>query len=344
VKRASWRHLFAIAAAAGIVLPPAALRGQPLAQHAHRRVVLVVDTAGDALMLRIRAEVASLGLEVVVRPRQGPIETAARAEGAVAAIRALPSRNGVEVWMADETSGRSLLRQAIVDETKGGPNQHLIALQTAELLRTSLFPHPPPGPPKPSSAPAPPPSVIIQVAPAAGRETALSSGFGLLYGAGGAGPALQAYISLEHLWSRRLGMALAVSAPVHRGTMSGREGSADVGAILAGAEVIARFASERRPVFLTTGLGAAFASVLATGHPIPEATAQLMSNSSSAYTAVGYARATLGWKVSSWLTFGMSALAGTTVTRVHIRFAGSDAGDWGVPILGAALSAQVEWN
>jgi hypothetical protein len=294
-------------------------------------------------MGRIRAELASLGLEVVVRTRQGPIETAARSEGAVAAIRTLPSRNGVEVWMADETSGRSLLRQAIVDETKGGPNQQLIALQTAELLRTSLFPRPPPVSPASSAATAPAP-VIIQVAPAAGRETALSSGFGLLYSAGGAGPAVQAYLSLEHLWSRRLGMALAVSAPVHRGTMSGREGTADVGAITAGAEVIARFASEQRPLFLTTGLGAALAAVLATGHPIPEATAQLLSSSSTAYTALGYARATLGWKVSSWLTLGASALVGTTVTRVHVQFAGSDAGDWGVPILGAALSGQVEWN
>jgi hypothetical protein len=305
--------------------------------------VLLVDTPGDPLLARIRAEIASLGLEIVVRPRQGPIETAARAEGAIAAIRTLPSRNGVEVWMADETSGRSMLRQAIVDETKGGPNQHLIALQTAELLRTSLFPHPPPGPKVPSDA-APPAPVILQAAPAPGRETAFTGGFGLLYSAGGASPALQAYVSLEHLWTRRLGMALAVSAPVHRGTMTGREGSADVGAIIAGAEAIARFASERRPVFLTTGLGAAFASVLATGHPLPAATTQLMSSSSTAYTAVAYARATVGWKVSSWLKFGMSALAGTTVTPVHVRFAGSDAGDWGVPILGAALSGEVAWN
>jgi hypothetical protein len=335
----------AIAVVAASALPAAAVHGQPRAARDHRRVVLVADTPGDALMGRIRAELAALGLEVVVRTRQGPIETAARSEGAVAAIRTLPSRNGVEVWMADETSGRSLLRQAIVDETKGGPNQQLIALQTAELLRTSLFPRP--SPPKASATSAPPalaPVMIIQVAPAAGRETALSSGFGLLYSAGGAGPALQAYVSLEHLWSRRLGMALAVSAPVHRGTMSGREGTADVGAITAGAEAIARFTSEGRPVSLTTGLGAAFVSVLATGHPIPEGTAQLLSTSSTAYTALGYVRATLGWKLSSWLTFGMSALAGTTVSRVHIQFAGNDAGDWGVPILGAALSAQVGWD
>ena len=40
----------------------------------------------------------------------------------------------------------------------------------------------------------------------------------------------------------------------------------------------------------------------------------------------------------------MNGLVGTTVARVHIRFAGNDAGEWGVPLLGAALFAQVDWH
>ena len=144
-----------------------------------------------------------------MRAPQGPIETSARAERAVAAIRMLPSRNGVEVWMADETSGRSLLRQAIVDETKGGPNQNLIALQTAELLRTSLFPRSPPGAAKPASAPPAP--VIVQIAPPPlSGESGLMSGFGLLYGAGGASPAWQ-------IWS-------CVPAPVESASRDGPRG------------------------------------------------------------------------------------------------------------------------
>ena len=95
--------------------------------------LLLVDSPGDPFMDRIRAEVVSLGLEGVVRAPQGSIEARARAEHAVAAIRILPSRNGVEVWMADAASGRSLLRQVIVDETPRGPNQDVVALQTAEL-------------------------------------------------------------------------------------------------------------------------------------------------------------------------------------------------------------------
>jgi len=306
---------------------------------ARRRVLLLVDGPRDPFMARVQAEVASLGLQVVLRAPFGPIETSARAEHAVAAIRVLPSRNGVEVWMADETSGRSLLRQAIVDETPGGPNQNLIALQTAELLRTSLFPHRPGEAPPALRTPPPPPP-----APSATSESGLVTGVGLLYGAGGAGPAWQAAISFQHFWARGLGFSLNLGVPIDRGAMTAREGTAEVGAILAGAEVLARFRSERRRLFLITGLGAAFASVWATGHPIPEASAQLVSHSSNTSTGVGYARITLGFKPSSWLGLGVSGLAGATSGKVHVRFAGSEAGDWGVLIVGANLFGEVDWN
>ena len=217
-----------------------------------------------------------------------------------------PSRNGVEVWMADAASGRSLLRQVIVDETPGGPNQDVIALQTAELLRTGLFPETPPAVPRP--VPAPP--VIVQSAPArSAGESALGTGVELLYSAGGASPAWQAWFSFQHLWSRRLGIALDVSAPFRRGTMSGPEGTADVGAIVVGVEMLARFRSERGRLFLTTGLGAGPVALLTKGHPSPEGSAQVESNSSTAYTALGFARITLGWKLSSWLGLGMSGAA-----------------------------------
>lgn len=327
---------------AAIALPSASPRA---ASPDRRRVLLVVDTPGDPFMDRIRAEVASLGLDFVVRSPKGSIEVSARAEHAAAAIRILPARNGVEVWMADETSGRSLLRQVIVDETEGGPNQNVVALQTAELLRTGLFPKPPPGETSPAiAAPAPEP-VIVSVAPSrASGEKAITAGVGLLYSAGGASPAWQASVSFQHLWSTRFGMALSLSAPFRRGTMTGPEGTADVGAIIAGVEALARFTPERGRLFLTAGLGGAFVSVLTDGHPSQPGSNQLESNPSAAYTGLGYARLTLGWKVSSWLALGMSGLAGATVARVHIRFAGNDEGDWGVPLLGAALFAEADWR
>ena len=335
------RLLLPLVVAAEIFLHAGSLRAQPVPPSDRRRVLLLVDTAADPFIDRIRSEIVSLGLEIIARPAQGQIEARARAEQAVAAVRILPARNGVEVWMADATSGRSLLRQVIVDETPGGPNQDVVALQTAELLRTGLFAAPPPAPA--NSAPAAP--VIVQNAPPLSPgESGLRAGVELLYSAGGASPAWQAWFSFQHMWSRRVGFAIDVSAPFRRGTMSGPEGTADVGAIVAGAQLLARFISKGERVVFTTGLGAGFVSLLTDGYPSQLGSAQLESNSSTAYTGLGYARITLGWKLSTWLGVGMSGLAGTTVARVHVRFAGNDAGDWGVPLLGAALFAQVDWR
>ena len=324
-------------AAAGVGLFFARSPSQAMEEPLHRRVLLLADKATDPFMGRIKAEIASLGLEVVTRTPTGPIEADARAEHAIAAIRMLPSRKGVEVWMADETSGRSLLRQVIVDETPGGPDQNLVALQTVELLRTSFFPKSA-APPPPS--PAQPPAVLVEQAapaPPSGSTNAALVGLGFLYSVGGASPAWQAWLGYQRLWNRHFGVALDLSAPIHRGTLSGPEGSADVGAIIAGAEFLARSGSEH--LFVTTGLGAGFAAVLATGH-----SSQLNGTSSTACTGLGYLRVNLGWRPAGWLGLGLSGLAGTTAGRVHIRFAGNAAGDWGVPLFAAALFGEIEWH
>jgi hypothetical protein len=117
-----------------VALPRAAA-----AETAKVRVVFVFDRAGGALLSRIETEVAAVGFEVVERADELSLEELARAEQAGAAVRVLSNGTGVEVWMADATSGRSLLRQVIVDERPGGPDHALIALQTSELLRTSLL-------------------------------------------------------------------------------------------------------------------------------------------------------------------------------------------------------------
>src|SRR3954470_11649278 len=117
------------------VLSPASIaNAQPAT-----RVLLVVDQGDDPFAERIRAELAALGLGVLtLEPwRTGEsvpsLEAVARREQVAAAVRTVPSRKGVEVWLADQSTGRPLLRQLVIDESPGGPNQGLVALQTVEL-------------------------------------------------------------------------------------------------------------------------------------------------------------------------------------------------------------------
>jgi len=312
-----------------------------------RGVVLVLaDAPKDPFVGRIKAEIASLGLDVIVRTPKGSLESSARAAHAVAAIRMLPSRDGVEVWMADATSGRSLLRQKIVDESPGGPNQDVVALQTTELLRTSLFPHQPAAPPKPGPPPRPV-QVVVHVPtpppPPAGEST-LRASIGALYGAGGASSALQAGLSYRYLWNRGIGIAVDASAPIVRGTVNAIEGSADVGAFIVGAGPVARLTAKGSRVAVCIGLGAALVAAVANGHADSAAGSQLVSHSSTAYTGLGYASAALEWKLSDWFALGLSGLVGATSSRVHIQFAGNDVGAWGSPVLGTALFGQVDWR
>src|SRR5262249_53423866 len=212
--------------------------------------VLLVERGRDPFLERVGAELEGVGFSLVRSDSSGPLEASARAEHAAAAIRVLPSRKGVEVWMADATSGRSLLRQVVVDESPGGPDRDLIALQTAELLRTSLLgektPHhetpardaaqsatsepaaqgaEPRQPEKPQGEeprPAPPRAAAEAEASrpgaprakaAPGVTTASSGvgvGFGTLFSPGGTSAAIELGVSAHHFFGDRWGVALDV--------------------------------------------------------------------------------------------------------------------------------------
>jgi hypothetical protein len=324
-----------------------------------RRVLLVVDRPKDTFAERIRSEVAGLGLTVVVheawRTREpvGPLEEAARGQHAVAAIHMLPSRKGVEVWMADETSGRSLLRQLIVDESVNGPNESLIALQTAELMRTSLLSQARPpatpalsgatwsAPDRSAPATADPTELATHAEPPSPPEprTAVQAGLGVLSSPGTGTPAFQAWLSFERRLIPRLAIALDLSGPLHATTVSGPEGSARVGAYSAGVALVARLASTASPLFASAGLGIAAVRVTADG----QAVSPLVTSSQSALTAAGYLRADGGADITRQFRLGLRGIVGATTSRLSLRFADNDAGTWGRPFVAGLALAELRW-
>jgi len=146
----------------------------------------------------------------------------------------VPSRKGVEVWVANQPTGRSLLRQLIVDENPGVPNEGLVALQTAELLRTTLLSRSdlPPAPPRtpPPDQPPPPPA-----APPAPPTIGVQAAAGMLYSPGAGNAAMQLWTTAGYVVARPFGVAVDVSAPLGSTTIDGPEGSARVRSWLVGA-------------------------------------------------------------------------------------------------------------
>ena len=315
------------------IMPTALAEGKPITL----RVLLVVDRANDPLMARIQAETFALGLNVVTSGPSGPLETSAREQRAVAAVRALPSRNGVEVWMADVTTGRTLTRQLVVDERPDGPDNTLVALQTAELLRTGLSPKED----KPAAPSAPPMTIVETPAPTPPRTDAwrFRNGLGGLYSRGGVDTAMQDWVSMQYWWRSAFGVAVAGSLPILRGVLSGPEGRSQVGAYLGALEICAGLLDDDSHWRLTSGVGAGLVYLRTSGQSAPP----LTPGSAGALTGVGYARLDLSLKVSRWVDLGLATTAGTTFVPVKIRFAGNQAGTWGGFIMAAFFQLGINW-
>jgi hypothetical protein len=317
---------------------PALLR----ASEAGGRRVLLIEQSRDPFLEQVGAEIEKLGFSLVRSDAQGPLEAAARAEHAVAVLRVVPSRKGVEVWMADATSGRSLLRQVIVDESPGGPDRGLIALQTAELLRTSLL-----GErslrEQSAQVDAAPQLPARQVAadetpPATGpKNTEVHLACGALYSPGGAGAAVELGISMQRFWGERWGLGLDLGLPLRPAAITDVEGSAKVGAYFAGVLALARFQSPASPFFATVGAGAALLLLRYNG----DAREPLRSNAGTRMTGAGYLRGDVGVQAASWLRLGVRVLAGASFQRISVTFAGNDAGSFGPALLAAFALAEV---
>jgi hypothetical protein len=311
------------------------------------RVLIVIDESDDPFAERIRAEVSALGLEVVaVEPwRTGEsvesLDAAGRANQAAAAIRMVASRKGVEVWVANQPTGRSLLRQLIVDERPGAPNEGLVALQTAELLRTTLLSRSEARPPSPAPRPAAPTAaeLVPPPPPRSLSNAGLQACFGALYSPGGGGTAYQVWMTIHRVLFRPLGIALDVSAPINAGTISGPEGSANVGAWLAGATAFLRFERPTAGLYATLAAGGAVMRLDIDGRPAPA----FVGGSYTATVGAAYVRADGGFEATSWLRFGLRAVAGAVPSGVTVRFAGNEAAVWGRPFLAGLVLADLSW-
>jgi hypothetical protein len=248
----------------------------------------------------------------------------------------LPSGKGVEVWMADVTSGRSLLRQVIVDESAEGPDHDLIALQTAELLRTSLLgersEHADADPDAQSNATAAQP-----MSDGVAASTGAQLGVGALYSPGGAAAAVQLSVSLHHFFTDRWGMALDLGAPLSASTVTEVEGTATLRTYFAGALWLVRLQREGSPWFATAGAGGAALLIRYSG----ETSEPLQASSGNRLTAAAYLRGDVGFAATPWLAFGLRGLAGASFGRISVTFAGNDAGSFGPAFFSALAFMQL---
>jgi hypothetical protein len=317
------------------------------------RIVLVAQGPGDRVALRIRAELRALHFEVEDAdlgpgpPAREPLAEAARTRGAVAAVRLVPSGAGVEVWIVDRITGKTVLREIIADDPRSPSASATIALRVVELLRASLMeldaPRAPPGEVTPPAAaremiaparPAPP----VAAPPAPPRSLAsLELGPALLLSPGGVRPE-GALLAAAHLFPQgRLGASLFVIAPAIPGSAAGPEGTASLHLGFLGVGLRALLASPEARWAPSIGAGFSALWVRYLGKPANG----YVGFSGDVFTAAPYLRAGTSVAITPRFRLRADVLGGAALRRPMVRFGDRLAAVWGAPFFAPSVAAEL---
>jgi hypothetical protein len=326
------------------------------AEGGERIAIAVVVSPGDRFGARLVAELELLGFRAIVVDPAGAgasppaasresLEAAARDADAAAAIRAVPSAHGVEVWIADRVTGKTVLREMSRDD--GAANvDGVLAVRAVELLRASLLeasmPDAPRGEVERTPALAvhlqPPPPRIAALAPA---PTTVRFGVGgaLLASGGGFGPAASLAIDVAWMPTERIGLDAFTAIPLTRPSIASGGNRADLSALMAGGALRIAFASRASAWTPSADLGLSVVSLRSTG----TATTGFVSSTSSAISAAPFIGAGLAFAATP--TFRLRAeLRAAVVTRsVSVEFANQRVASWGAPVIVPELGGDFGW-
>ncbi len=286
--------------------------------------VLLVRTHGDAVIAgRLRAELGALGWKVseISKPRTRTLqqlEKLGREMEATAAMRATPSKTGIELWILDPRTSRTAFEDLV--SVGISRNDELLALRAVEVLRARLLklgvperePESPPPqafpklalpPPLEPAKPAPTPPLLWLDLSAAGNASA-----------GGIGPLAQIELGLRLEPDPAWGLSAFAALPVIETRLENAQGEADVNLTLIGAHLDVSFV--RGPVSLALGAGAAAALL----HLEGRAAAPFTGRERRLVTAAPIASLMLRSQVTAAMRLRLGVMSGFALPRVVVRF------------------------
>ena len=315
------------------------------------RIAIVVPSRQHPIALRLEAELTALGFEVVLErepeapPSREPLEATARALSAVAAVRVAPKAGGVEVWIVDRITGKTVLTD-VTAEGDATTVEATVALRTVELLRASFLeiqePHPTRGelpiPPEVRALRAPPTdlSTVQQApseAPPASSAVRVGLGTATVLSPGGLDTGPQ--VRLEGTWmtSRWLGARVFALFPTLSTRVQADEGETSMRVALLGAGLHVELA-EIGPLTPSLDAGLAGAWLLFEG----AARAPYVATTDTAVVAAPFAGGGLDVRLTPLVHLEGQALCAVALPRPVLTLAGREVASWGRPAL--ALSAS----
>jgi hypothetical protein len=307
------------------------------------RIAVVHELSADARAIgRLRDELSTLGLEVVdvtLAPTEGAtaLDDAARRVGAFAAVHVVPAKGGVEVWIADQTSGKTLFRELVV--APGETFDDVAALKAVELLRASLaelgFSLKPREEVRPTQpvTPTPPPTPT----PPEPARLFLELGPALAMSPGGVGATGHAFVGLRWRAFTAFGIDVFSALPITAARVAAAEGSAEVRPWLFGLDGAVWFFDPNADwqVAAAGGIGLAYLAIQ--GDPTPP----LMGRSDATTIALPFARFSLDRRLGERFRLGFQALVGVAAPRPAVQFDGREVADWGRPLVLSTLELGI---
>jgi hypothetical protein len=330
-------------AALGALAPEARAQAPPPA-------IAILCEPGDRFGRRVAAELEALGFRAVIvdaastPTSRASLEASARSAGAMAAIRAVPSERGVEVWIADRVTGKTVLRQ--VSPEGGAPDPDAaLAIRAVELLRASLLevtlPSAPAGevvgtpelrekmrlPAYPEPEKTVVPTLRFSLAP------------GVLASPGGAGAAASLDVGVAWMPSEHVGVAAFMAIPLSQPRIAGAAGSVDFSALLAGAAVRMLFTTRASTWAPSADFGVAAVWLKSVG--IDQT--GFHAGDANAVTAAPFARAGLAFAPRPQLRLRTDVLVGVIGQGVSLRVAGHEVATWGKPFFLGSAGVDFGW-
>ena len=317
-------------------------------------ILLVLPASPSRLEGRLRAELESLGFDVLEQERAADthdpahLERMARERGAVGAVQIRSLQEAVEVLVLKRARGQSALHEVV---RRGGDadSDAIVALRSVELLRAALLrgsggeeealasdgnreapseskkrdPTPPPAEPHSVPTSTPPSVATVWFGPTLG------------YAPGGLGWTPHGELGAHVPISTRWALAPALISPTVPTTLRRQEGSAGIslGWIGASAEV-ALLSNSVFNFKLGPGLGLAWV------HIQGSASYPFEGKRDDIFVATPFGRAHASCRLGP-VSLNLTLRSGFTVPRPVIRFADRHVAHWGRPFAFVGVGVEV---